>query len=322
MKVTLKDKKDVIFNEYKKSLDRIKELENGKVNIEAEVQKKAEAKTLDTCKEVINLGILNSEIVEKYNSVVEAIELKEKELKELYSIEKEAQTLTALINANIDRRKENEICFKELEELYNKKVMILENSYKEMEKELQLKYNAKEKELKNALIDKEAEEKKLRQRNEEEYRYSLERERERENNIWEDEKRLREKALSEKEAIVKAREENINILEDQIADLKEIVDDIPNQIEKAKKETEAITKNKLTNKHEAEKELIQKEAQWEKDKSDEKIKDLEIQLSKANSKISELEDNLKCAYREMREMATEAVKSSGVRVVEHQKLDK
>lgn len=322
MKVTLKDKKDVIFNEYKKSLDRIKELEEGKVNIEADVQKKADAKTLDTCKEVINLGILNNEIVEKFNSVVEAIELKEEELKELYLIEKEAQTLTALINANIDRRKENEVNLKELEELYKKKVMFLENSYEEMDKELQSKYNAKEKELKNKLVDKEAEQRKLREREEEEYLYSLERERERENNAWKDEKELREKELSKKEAIVKEREEKINILEDEISDLKDIVNDIPNQIEKAKKETEAITKNKLTSKHEAEKELIQKEAQWEKDKSDEKIKDLELQLSKANSKISELEDNLKCAYREMREMATEAVKSSGVRVVEHQKLDK
>lgn len=322
MNVTLKDKKDIIYNEYIKSLNKIKELENGKVNIQTEAKKKTETKALDTCKEVIGLGILNGEIVGKFNSVTEAIEIKEKELDELYAIEKEAQTLIALKNANIDKTKENEEKCKELEAVYTKKTKDLENAYKEMEKELQSKYSVKEKELKNALLEKELDQAKLRQRNEEEYKYSLEREREKQNNEWNDLKEKREKELELKENELKEKEANISMLEDQINDLKDIVEDIPNKIEKAKKEAENITKNKLTNKHDSEKEIIQKEAQWEKDKAKEKIEDLEERLNKSTIKIAALEESLMNAYGEMREMATEAVKSSGLRVIEHAKSDK
>ena len=117
-KITERSTKATIWAAYEASLKKSEEKEKAIHNPEkiAEVQvntatvKKAEAiktSTLDNIVEKIQKDIekANDE-VNKYQEIKEAIKIKNNELKELFEIETNAFSLTALINAQEEARQE------------------------------------------------------------------------------------------------------------------------------------------------------------------------------------------------------------------------
>ena len=111
-KVSMRTNKDVILS-YVEELE--KELEEAKAAKFDPEKKKEEIKKANTekkAKEIIGLNILNETIVDQYNSVIEDINNKKEELKTLYGIEVNANTLAALIEAADLEKIKLQMCLK------------------------------------------------------------------------------------------------------------------------------------------------------------------------------------------------------------------
>jgi hypothetical protein len=321
--VTLKDTKNVIYDAYEEvseayedALKKIKTLENSKVSPEKQIAEKVKKETFKTAEEVIGLGILNPEIIEKKKALDTAIEMETEELDTIYKIKVEANTLTALVNANIDKRLELEKKDKENEESYRKRLTDREADYREAEKKLQESFDAKSKDLKKNYEETETNLKVQRVRDEETYKYDLKRDRKIENDKWADEKALREKCLADRELEVSEREEKMAEMEATIAELKAKVDEIPALVEKAKKDGEETKTKELERVHAIKEASTKRDAEWEKKILDQKVDSLTKELDKVTDKATGLEAKLNDAYKEITGIAEKTVQSSGVRIIE------
>lgn len=321
--VTLKDTKNVIYDAYEEvseayedALKKIKTLESSKVDPQKQIAEKVKKETFKTAEEVIGLGILNPEIIEKKKALDSAIAMETEELDTIYKIKVEANTLTALVNANIDKRLELEKKDKENEEAYKKRLADREADYREAEKKLQESFDAKSKELKKNYEELETTLKVQRARDEENYKYDLKRDRKIENDKWADEKALREKCLADRELEVAEREEKVAEMEATIAELKAKVEEIPALVEKAKKDGEEAKAKELEKVHAIQKASITRDAEWEKKILNQQVDSLTKELDKANEKAVALEVKVNEAYKEISGIANKTVQSSGVRIIE------
>lgn len=321
--VTLKDTKNVIYDAYEEvseayedALKKIKALESSKVDPQKQIAEKVKKETFKTAEEVIGLGILNPEIIEKKKALDSAIAMETEELDTIYKIKVEANTLTALVNANIDKRLELEKKDKENEEAYRKRLADREAEYREAEKKLQESFDAKSKELKKNYEELETNLKVQRARDEESYKYDLKRERKIENDKWADEKALREKCLADRELEVAEREEKMAEMEATIAELKAKVEQIPALVEQAKKDGEEAKAKELEKVHAIKEASVKRDAEWEKKILNQQVESLTKELDKAHDKANGLEVKLNEAYKEITGIATKTVQSSGVRIIE------
>lgn len=251
-----------------------------------------------------------SEQVKKYETLSEAISIKEEELKEMYAIERAANTLAALINSNNEIREkfETEMAQKKSDLKTDLEQMQLDITKKRIEFEAQLK---KEKE--------EAAE--IRRKEEEEYSYNFNRRKKTELDQLQDELNEREKdfeeslsernaRLSEKIKSLSEREEKLSIREEKMDELEDIVASIPKMKidieEKAKEDarkkveqTAAIKENYLKKEFESQKMVLEN-----------KIDMLEGSIKDKDAKIIELTAKLDAAYDKIQNMALKTVEGS------------
>ena len=309
--ITMKSTKAEIMEAYeavKKKLDDV-EMSKDDPTVALEVAKKV--KKAESADNLIGLGILNEDIVASYEDLMDTIADKKSELKDLYGIEVEANSLVALINASKDKKRELEETtaarLQELEDEYAKKKIALDEEYDVLKREKQEEIKQLDESYEEAMDLAE----KKRKRQEEEYAYETQRKRMKENDEWEDEKTRREKAMAERERELDIREEAVIEAEDHINSLEEQVKNMPDQIdeaytngcEKGKKDTErskAIEINALKTKHEYE--LSNLEAQKAR---------LEEDLAVAREENKVLQSKLDGAYAQMRELAADTVKNAG-----------
>ena len=309
--ITNKNTKAEMIEAYNEAIERIKELEKQKNNPQAVALKKEEKRVVESADKLIGLSILSSDITSKYEDLKKAITLKETELKELFEIEKEANTLVALLNLYKDKEVELEESFK-VKRL--KLLQEFEDKKEEVDRDIDKLSKEKAETLKN-LQNQEAELKaqlkKQREREEEEYKYELDRKKIKANNEWEEEKAKREKELADKEAVVSEREKVVEDKNNEIEELKAKVDEIPTLLEKAKVEGATEKEKELGREYGYKKSLAEKEHQYEVKSLVEKNERLEADLRRAISEKDVLQEKLDKAYAELRELATQTVKSSG-----------
>lgn len=132
---------------------------------------------IETGKMLAQISDRLDEEITKYKAVQGAITLKEKELQELYEIEKSAVTLAALIETQNQKRQAFESEMNEKKEALSQEIEAL-RAEREKEKS---EYEAETKE-------RDAVEKKRREREKEEYEYSFKREQKLTKDKFEDEK--------------------------------------------------------------------------------------------------------------------------------------
>lgn len=321
--ITKKNTKDTIYDAYTEvseaydeALQRIKILESTKVDPQKQIVAKVKQETIKTAQEVVGLGVLNPEIVEKYESLNKAIDIKTEELKNVYKIEVETNTLTALVNANIDKRLELEKQDKESQEAYKKKLADRESEYREAERKLEESFANKSKELRKNYEELESNSKLQRTRDEESYKYQLVRDKKIENDKWADEKAQREKVLADKEISVSEREAKMDEMETTITELKNKVDGIPKLLEEATVKGAEAKAKELEKIHAIKEASTKKDAEWEKKMFEQKVESLTDEVGKSNKKATDLEVKLNDAYMEITGIATKTVQSSGIRLVE------
>lgn len=316
-KVTTKSTKNAIWEAYQ---DALKQLEAKNALVEdptAKIQEEARKQTLSDAETIVGMGILNPEITEQYKNLQDAIRIHKKELEDIYGIQAKAESLTAIINAyNVKKA--------ELDEKYKNDVATYEAELKQRKEEgksdleeLEKSKETKLQELNDVYVERHAALEKERKREVEEYEYALKRERQKENDAWSDKKAEREAALAEKEYEVTRLQKMLDEKVDYLTELEIKVAEIPTIVEQAKAEAFEDGRQKAGKEYSFEKRAIEQKNAYELSTAQEKSNRAEEALELERQKNFELQGKLDAAYAQMRDLASETVKSNGgVRILQ------
>lgn len=310
-KITMKSTKQEIMEAYEEAMKKIAESESGKDDPVAAAKAENDKKIIESAQMIVEDNILNPVIIERYENLKTAIEMKNKELQELYGIETKANSLVAMINAYKDKEIELKDKYnartKELDDEFTKKELILKEEIASLEKskeDLINKIQNESNELTKSLNKK-------HKREEEEYEYNLKRSRKVENDRWEDEKAAREKELTEREAAVKADEAELADRTSYIEELEKKVEEIPELIQDAKDKAFADGKAKADKSNAFEVRALKQQNDYNTQILDDKVDRLYSEVDSLKAEKANLQAKLDDAYAQMRELAAETVKSTG-----------
>ena len=310
-KITMKSTKQEIMEAYEEAMKKIAESESGKDDPVAAAKAENDKKIIESAQMIVEDNILNPVIIERYENLKTAIEMKNKELQELYGIETKANSLVAMINAYKDKEIELKDKYnartKELDDEFTKKESILKDEIASLEKskeDLINKIQNESNELTKSLNKK-------HKREEEEYEYNLKRSRKVENDRWEDEKAAREKELTEREAAVKADESELADRTSYIEELEKKVEEIPELIQDAKDKAFAEGKAKADKSNAFEVRALKQQNDYNTQILDDKVDRLYSEVDSLKAEKANLQAKLDDAYAQMRELAAETVKSTG-----------
>jgi hypothetical protein len=240
------------------------------------------------------------ERVAEYQKVKEAIQVKKAELQEIYEIEKVAHTLTALMEAQSQKKKEFE------EEMRIRKEE-LEQEIQRTQEEWENKKRIHDTEVK----DQRAEEKKKLEREREEYAYTFKREQQLARDKFEDEKAKLDKELYfRKESLEKElaeREKAISQKEEEFNELRKKVETFPKEMDLAVNKTIKETQGKLQVETESKEGLLRKTFEGERNVLQTKIEVLEKKTKEQSEQIAKLLQQLEAAYQKVQDVAVKAV---------------
>lgn len=258
---------------------------------------------IETSKTLAQISDRLEEEVNKFRAIQSAITLKEKELQELYEIEKSAVTLAALIESQNQKRQAFESEMAEKKEALGQEIEAL-RAEREKEKN---DYEAETKERDMA-------EKKRRDREKEEYEYSFKREQKLTKDKFEDEKSKLEKEIQIKkgqmESELKGREKAIAEKEEELNELRKKVAAFPKEMETAIAKAVKETIEKLTLEAKNREELQKKEFVGEKNVFTTRIESLEKAVREQSEQITKLTQQLEKAYQQVQEIAIKTIEGS------------
>jgi len=241
--------------------------------------------------------------VDKYQQVKKAIEVKEKELAEIYDIQKQAVSLAALIETQQRRREEFDADIAREKEQ-------LEREIAETRQQWESEQKAREAELK----EQSSGDAKTRQRERDEYQYKFAREQQQAKDQFADEKAriereltLRreelERQLAQREAVVAAKEKQLAQLEERVARFPAELDAA---VAQATKETTERAKSDAATREE----LLKQQFAGEKNVQAARIAALETTAKDQAEQIKQLTAKLEKAYGQVQEVAVRAIEGA------------
>ena len=246
----------------------------------------------------------------RYEAVKRAIAEKEKELAEIYEIQKVASSLSALIEAQNQKKEEFETDMATRKEALAREI---DETRQDWQKEKTLR-TAELKEL-------EAVEAKKRLRDKEEFEYNLQRERqaardafEKEKVGFEEEKLLMEREIAQRREIAErelaVREQGIARQEQELSDLraqvaafpKELETSVTREIKQAVERVKSEAETKVT--------LAAKESEGERNVYEARIFALESKVKEQTELVARLTAQTEKAYTQVQDIAVKAVEGS------------
>ncbi len=244
---------------------------------------------------------------QRYAAVQQAIDIKKKEIKELFDIETTLFSLAALIEAQKLKRMEFE------EEMAREKE-ILKAEIRETREEWAKEKNIHAQELK----EQKAAEEKLRLREKEEYEYAINREKEIKSQELKDlleksEKELQlkretfEKENAQKIEDFKQRETALSEKEKRFAELQKQVDEFPELLRTRIEAEVSEAVARLERDAQKNEELVRKDFEGQKNVLSTKIESLEKLVAGQQSQIKTLTSQLDDAYGKVQDIAVKAV---------------
>lgn len=330
--LTLKNTKQEIFDALMEAKEELKRKQSIAINVKQEDQQKKQAETINKAKEAVEyneepqLSVACKSVAkmveeffdtydkakEEFKSIQEAIDIKKKDLKDLYNIDETLLDFSAVVNSKIAWENDFE---KKMEE----KKKSLEEELQTLEKELEEKKAEQEKAEKEYKEEIEKEHK----RQEQDYTYEIKRKHQEEEDNWKDlMKSKKEKFdadcakikedLQKREEEIKEHEEKIEETNKKIAELQAKIDNaekvkeeaIAEAVQKAKKKAEesyGYKERYLKKEHEASESLLQSKL------------DMITAENEANkATIQGLQAKLDKAYAEMKDMAANAVNGAAI----------
>lgn len=303
-----------------KPADIIKEKENKKIIDDSEIITNSGIdKILIELKKEFNKSVSNleSQLEEsfgKYESLKKAVEIKEAELKEVYDIDRYANSLAALIEAYNIKKAEFEEEMENLKYDFDEEMRAKKDSF---QSEMSSKKEAWELEKKNYAIEikeRDAEEQKRRQRDKEDFIYIFEKEKRtsldnlklQKSNLEKEIQEIKEKfdkEMAARESTIAANEKEFNELKTKATKYEK---DLEIAVTKAVKE--ATEKIITESKHKEE--ILKKEIEGERKLYSAQISSLEKSLKEQNDLILKLQNQIEKSYLQVQDIAIRAVDGS------------
>jgi hypothetical protein len=322
-KLSMSSTKQEMLSAYGELLKQLQEKQAGELKPEKMVEEKktkeavqvAESLTSESvAKEINNLKLdvnrmlaqLSDRLdieVNKFLSIRDAISARERELQELYEIEKSAMTLAALIEAQNLKRQEF------ASEMEGKKEA-LDSEIKNT------RYGwLKEKEAYEAAVkERDAAEKKRQTREKEEFDYNFKREQQLATDRYQYEKaKLEQELKDKKEALeneLKARETAIAEKEEELAELRKRAVQFPKELEAAVNRAVKETTERITFEAKAKEELLKKESEGERNVLNTRIDALEKTIAEQSERMTRISQQLEDAYQKVQDIAVKTVEGA------------
>ncbi len=241
--------------------------------------------------------------VARFKAVQKAVEAKEQELRELYEIDKAAASLAALIEAQNQKRREfdNEVV-RQKEELTRE----IEATRADWEKE------KKSHELE--LRERDALEKKAREREKEEFSYFFKRDQQATRDKLNDEKAaLEREILGKRESVSKElaeREKAVAAQEKELTELRQRVEAFPKELASAVDRAVKEATERLKGEAKGREDLLRKEFEGERNVSAARNEALEKMNKDLSDQSGKLAKQLEAAYQKVQEIAEKAIEGS------------
>jgi hypothetical protein len=241
--------------------------------------------------------------VNRFVAIRSAITAKEKELQELYEIEKTAMSLAALIEAQNQKRQEF--------------TSEMENKREILRQEIDTTRTAWEKEQEDhdaAVKERDTAEKKKQTREKEEFEYAFKREQQLATDRFTYEKAKLEKELKDKkeqlENELKSREAAIAEKEAELNDLRKRAVQFPKELETSVTKAVKETSDRLLLEAKTREELLKKESEGERNVFKARIDSLEKTASEQGERITVLTKQLEAAYQKVQDIAVKTVEGA------------
>ena len=322
-KLSTTNTKQEMLEAYNTLLKQLQEKREGELKPERKLEEKktqeavkvAESLTVEgVSKEIsslkLDIGKMLSQItdrlegeVNKFVAIRNAIDAKEKELRELYEIDKAAMTLAALIEAQHEKRQdfESEMA-KKKEDLKGE----IESTRSEWEQErAEYEMTAKERD---------AAEKKKQNREKEEFDYNFKKEQQQAKDRFEYEKAKLENEIKTRreqaENELKSREAAIAEKEEELNDLRKRAGLFPKELETAVNRAIKETTDRLIFEAKTKEQLLRKEFEGEGNVFKTRIDSMEKLVKEQSDQISRLSQQLEAAYQKVQDIAVKTVEGS------------
>jgi len=267
------------------------------------IAKEVSTLKIETGKMLAQISDRLEEEINKFRAVQSATGLKEKELQELYEIEKSTLSLAALIESQNQKREAFESEMAEKKEALTREIEFLRAEREKAKKEYE-----------DETKERDAAEKKRRERDKEEYDYSFKREQKLAKDKFEDEKgklereiqikrEAMERELQEREKTIASQENELNELRKKVAAFSKEIEAI---VSKAIKETTERLNLEAKNKEE----LLKKEFAGEKNVLTTRIESLEKLAKEQSEQIAKLGLQLEKAYQQVQDIAVKTIEGA------------
>ncbi|HEV3205015.1 MAG TPA: hypothetical protein VGY77_11555 [Gemmataceae bacterium] len=270
-----------------------------------EIAKQAGTLKAEVGKLLTDLSDRMEEELNKYRLLKKAVQAKDKELAEIYEIQRSASSLEALIEAQHDKRQEFDTEMARTKEDLTDEIETLRSAWEQEKKR-------HEAELK----DRDGAESKRREREKEEYRYVFAREQNVARDQYEDQKGKLEREIQyRKEALERdlaQREQAIAQRETELESLRKKVEGFPKELDQATARAIKETTDRLVAEAKSRAELAGKEFTGERNVLTTKIEALEAKVAEQNDQLNKLSQRMEKAYGQVQEIAVRAIEGSGI----------
>jgi hypothetical protein len=258
---------------------------------------------LEISKALISISDQMESEVGRFIAVRNAIAAKEKELAELYEVEKSAVSLAALIEAQNQKRREFADEMEEKKESLRQEIETTRAAWKKEQEE----HDA-------AVKERDAAEKKRQTREREEFDYAFKRDQKAAADRLSYDNAKLEKDLKDKkeqvEQALNAREAAIAAREAEIAELRKQVSLHPEELETSVARAIQQTSDRLLAEAKSREELLKKEAEGERNVFKARIESLEKTAKEQSERITALTKQLEAAYQKVQDIAVKTVEGA------------
>lgn len=319
--ITEKSTKNDILAAYNEALAKIKELKTQDRKVEKkkeEETKLVESSSDQSVDKIINgissvkLEVLNAlddlgeKLVSefrKFTDIRKAIEIERTNLEELYEIKSNADSLSALLYAQKEKKDNFDKEISDKREAFETEMNIKRQQWK-----LEQENHEAQKNERDILLKKE------RKREEEEYNYNLQLTRKKEMDSYLEEKERLEKELLDKktnfEKELAEREAATAMKEKEFSELQAKAAKFPQDLEKAIADTERMVTERLEFKYTHQIELTQKEIEGERNLNKQTIASLEKKIKEQEEQIKQLSAKSNEASLQVQTIAIKAIEGA------------
>ncbi len=322
-KLSMTNTKKEMVDAYNALLKQLEEKEKAALNPEKKLEEKKKSEVVSIAASLSTEGVgkeinhLKLEInnalaqiadrlekeVQKFQSVRQAIEFKERDFQEVYEIERAGATLAALIEAQNQKRLEFETEMAAKQEQLDREI-----------KTMRTEWEREKKEHEAQIRERDAEEKKSRDRQKEDFAYGFEREQRLATDKFQEEKTNLEKELQQKreetEKALLERERDVAARERKLSELEEAVQRFPGETEAAVSRAVKDATERLKAEARSREELLKKEYDGERNVFTTRIALLEKTVEQQNEHIAKLSQQIELAYQKVQDIALKAVEGS------------